>query len=189
MSRQRRPKAVKKPSSTDEKMTQLKVSLPDQLRSQLETAVEGTSRSLGDEIRKRIDAGLDREERLDDQTLRLAYAIDRLASYVFLQTGHHWHDHPAANRVMRHAITARLARLRPEGDQVFRPDELPKHRLVASGSDDPEAMGLGLEALEFHTPPDSKMTPEQRRRFDQLQAETEAEIKASLKKGEDNGKA
>jgi len=189
MSRQRRSKAVKNPSPADEKMTQLKVSLPDDLRSWLEAAVEGTGRSLGDEIRQRLEATFDREEKLDNQTLRLAYAIDRLASYVFLQTNHRWYDHAAANRVMRHAITARLARLRPEGDPVFQPDELPKHRLVAAGSDDPEAMGLGLEALEFHTPPENKMTPEQRRRFDQLQAETDAEIRASLKKGDDNGKA
>jgi hypothetical protein len=51
---------------------------------------------------------------------------------------------------MRNTITARLQRLRPEGERTFGVGELPNDRLVAS--DDPEAMGLGLEAVDFHQP-------------------------------------
>jgi hypothetical protein len=89
-------------------------------------------------------------------------------------------------------ITARLARLKPAGDAVFKPGELPAARLVAPDSDDPEQIGLALEAVEFHTPP---MTPQLRDRVDRMLAEDMARLGAEAaqaandigKKGDDNG--
>lgn len=86
-------------------------------------------------------------------------AIDALSTLVQLQTGHSWHSHPAAHWVMRHALTARLQRLRPEGERVFAPDELPTARLVAAGSDDPQTMGVSLEAVDFHKGPGASRIP------------------------------
>ncbi len=133
-------------------MQQLKISLSDEIRDQLDAASAKAEHSLGEEIRRRLQTSFD-DEALDPETRRLAAAIGNLAVLVKLQTG----------RVLRHALTARLARLKPEGEPVFGSGELPIARLVASGSDDPEAMGLGLEAVDFHTPP---MTAERRRQID-----------------------
>jgi hypothetical protein len=132
-------------------MKQLKVGLPDYLREELEQAAAASGRSLADEVRVRLEASFE-SEGSDAETRALTAAVGNLATLVRLQTGHKWHKHPAANRVMRYAITARLARLKPNGEAVFGPDELPKSRLAAPGSDDPEAMGLGLEAIDFHAP-------------------------------------
>ncbi len=47
-------------------------------------------------------------------------------------------------------ITARLARAKPGGEPAFTRAELPKSLIIES--EDPDAMGLGLEALQFHKP-------------------------------------
>src|SRR5438128_1680405 len=131
---------------------QMGVGLPDDLRAQLEAASAAGGHSVAEEIRRRLERTFE-DEGIDPETRKLMAAIGSLTTLVRLQTGHAWHSHAAANRVLRHAITARLARLKPSGEAVFAPDELPSARLVAAGSDDPEAMGLGLEAVDFHTPP------------------------------------
>jgi plasmid stability protein len=153
-------------------MKQLKVGLPDYLREELERAAAASGRSLADEVRVRLEASFE-SEGSDPETRALAAAVDNLASLVAIQTGHKWHKHAAANRVMRYAITARLARLKPEGEAVFQPDELPKNRLAAPGSDDPDTMGLALEAINFHTPPMSleqshELLEKTKREFQQL---------------------
>jgi len=132
-------------------MKQLKVGLPDYLREELEQAAAASGKSLADEVRVRLEASFE-SEGSDPETRALVGAVDFLAGLVNIQTGHKWHQHPAANRVLRYAIMARLARLKPNGDPVFGPDELPKRRLAAPDSDDPEVMGLALEAVDFHTP-------------------------------------
>jgi plasmid stability protein len=132
-------------------MKQLKVGLPDYLREELERAAATSGKSLADEVRVRLEASFE-SEGSDPETRALAAAVDNLAKLVRLQTGHKWHKHAAANRIMRYAITGRLARLQPEGEPVFRPDELPKNRPAAPGSNDPETMGLALEAIDFHAP-------------------------------------
>jgi plasmid stability protein len=174
-------------------MKQLKVSLPDDLRGQLDSAAAANDRSLGNEIRERLQQSFEREAG-DTETLKLAEAILKFATLVLIQTGHTWHAHRAANRVMRCAITNRLARLRPKDSEPFprfRPGELPVHRLVAPDSDDPDVMGYAIEATEFHTPP---MTPEMRKHLDRLYAEDMARLGAEAaeaandigKKGDDD---
>jgi hypothetical protein len=151
---------------------QLKVSLPDGLREHLEQASSKAGHSLSEELRLRLEKTIADEE-IDPETRELMAAVGRFAALVRLQTRQEWHRHPAAHRVLRHEITARLARLKPEGEPVFLSGELPTARLVAAGSDDPEAMGLALEAVDFHRPP---MTPERRRRLDELRENTYREI-------------
>jgi hypothetical protein len=161
-------------------MKQLKVGLPDALRSRLGTAAAASGKGLAEEIRGRLERTFENEiERGDAPTLKLSEAIEKLATLVSIQTGHAWHAHPAANRVMRFAITGRLARLTPQGDAVFAPSELPTARLVAPGSDDPEAMGLALETLEFHTPP---MTPELADKINHMIAAERAKLARETKK-------
>jgi hypothetical protein len=131
-------------------MKQIKVSLPDDVRAVIEKASAEAGHSLSEEIRRRLEQTL-KENAYDSETRKLMAAVHRFAVLVKLQTNHRWQDHPAANRVMRQAITARLARLKPGGEPLFSPDELPSARLVTG--DDPEAMGTGLEAIDFYQPP------------------------------------
>ena len=163
-------------------MKQLKVGLPDELRDQLEAAAASSGKALGEEIRDRLETGI----AADTETRKLLDAVGSLATLVRLQTGHDWHNHPAANRVMRYALTARLARLKPEGEGIFAPGDLPIARLVAPESEDPEAMGLALEAMEFHTPP---MTSDLRRMLDEKLKETKGELRRRQRKPGKEGKS
>jgi hypothetical protein len=137
-------------------MKQIKVSLPDDIRRQLEEAATDAGNSLSEEVRTRIEDSLE-DDVIDLETRKLMAGINALARLVKVQTGHNWYDHAAANCVLRHAISARLERMkRGTEEAVFNPGELPTVRLVAAGSDDPRDMGLAVEAVEFHThPPDN----------------------------------
>src|SRR5262245_47223368 len=123
-------------------MKQLKVSLPDELRAEIEEAAAKAGHSLGEEIRQRLERTL-QDDGIDPATRKLMAAIGDLHVLARSQPNHSWHQQPAAHRVFRHAIVARLARLRPTGEPVFAPGDLPDHPLVAS--QDVEAMGQGLE--------------------------------------------
>jgi len=101
---------------------------------------------MAEEIRQRLQRTFD-QDAADAQTRDLLDAIDQLATWVRLQTNHTWHAHAASHWVFRTAITARLQRLRPAGEREFTDGELPKALLVATT--EPEAMGLGIEAIEF----------------------------------------
>jgi hypothetical protein len=135
---------------------QLGVALDDRLRTRLEALADKAGRSIADEIRQRLERTLEQDaiEAADPETSKLMAAIGRFAVIVRLDTGREWHKHAASHWVMRNTITGRLQRFRPEGERVFGPGELPSTRLVAS--DDPEAIGLSLEALDFHQPAVSK---------------------------------
>jgi hypothetical protein len=126
---------------------QTAVRLPREMLEKLRQSSDGVS----EEIRTRLARTL--EEDADPPTRALVVAIDKLAVLVRLQTGHDWYSHPAAHRVFKQMIVSRLVHLKPSGEAVFGSDELPPmaSRLVAS--DDPETMGMGLEAIErFHRP-------------------------------------
>ena len=146
-------------------------------------ALKGSPLGVSGEIRRRLELTSG-----DAETLRLLEAVSAAAVLTSLQTGHKWHAHPAAHRVLRQIILSHLARFKPAGDAVFAPGELPSARLVAPDSDDPEQIGLALEALQFHTPP---MTPERQQKLDQMEAKTLAEIarRHTQETGEDNGEA
>jgi hypothetical protein len=130
---------------------QLKITLPDDLRADLDAACAASGYSVAEEIRQRVERTF-KQDAIDPPTWKLMQYVGKLADLVRLQTNHlDWHLHPGAHRIFRYGITARLARLKPVGEQIFGPDDLPVTRLVAG--DSAEGMGLGLEAVEFHTPP------------------------------------
>ena len=130
------------------KIEQTGVVLTSDLRTQLAAAAQAADHSVSQEIRNRLQRTFD-EDKFDAPTLKLAAAIRDLSTLVSIQTRHNWHSHPAAARVLRYAITARLARLKPEGDPTFAAGELPTARLVAQGSDDPEQWGSAWKRLNF----------------------------------------
>jgi hypothetical protein len=137
------------------------VALGEALRAELEASAKTRGHSLASEIRRRLEESYNYDA-ADRQTRDLMDSVLQFATLVKLQTGHDWHSHPAATRVMRYAITGRLARLKPNGDPVFQLVELPSAQLVAPGSDDLEAMGLAIEAVAFHQRKTTS-TAEQRR--------------------------
>jgi hypothetical protein len=89
-------------------------------------------------------------ETVDARTRELADAVIRFTHDVKQETGREWYAHPAANRALRFAVTARLARLKPEGDDMFKAGELPNNRIITS-SEDPQAIGQTIEAFDFKT--------------------------------------
>jgi hypothetical protein len=172
---------------------QLKVSLPDGLRAALEETARASGRSISEEIRRHIERSMDTES-AEPQTRELMAKIDKMAAWVKIETRHDWHAHPAAMAVLRSAIAAHMARLRsrlPGQEVVEKPDgtsaapapatfaagELPVTRVVAPGTDDPDAIGMAIETLVFHTPPE---TPERRRRIE----EARRQMLQQLQRGE-----
>lgn len=129
------------------KPKQLPVSLTPYLRRSLEASALKSGVSLGEEVRRRLFQSF-ADETVDARTRDLSDSVIGFAADVGRETGRAWYDHPAANCVLKFAITSRLARLKPEGNDVFDADELPKNRLLTS-SEDPEAIGQTIEAFDF----------------------------------------
>jgi plasmid stability protein len=129
------------------KQKQLPVALTPHLRRELEAAAARSGNSLGEEVRQRLFQSFAAES-VDPLTRQFADAVIGFAIDIKQETGRNWHVHPAANRALRYAITARLARLRPAGDAVFAADELPANRILTS-SVDPENIGTMIEAFNF----------------------------------------
>jgi hypothetical protein len=140
-------KMVRHPSG---EKRQIPIAFSGMQRERLEVAAKQNGHSLAEEVRRRLERTFDQDD-LDAPTRKLIAAIESLTTLVRLQTNYDWHAHAGAHRVLRHAINARLARLKPEGEPTFNVEELPKARLVAA--DDPDTMGKGLEAIDAHTPP------------------------------------
>lgn len=143
-----------KPKPPETKQKQLPVSLTPHLRRELEAAAAKSGVSLGEEVRQRLFKSF-ADETVDARTRELADAVIGFAIDVKRETGREWHAHPAANRALRFAITARLARLKPEGDDMFKADELPANRMLTS-SDDSETIGKMIEAFNFRSQRDTK---------------------------------
>src|ERR1019366_6472420 len=131
------------------KQKQLPVALTPHLRRELEAAAARSGNSLGEEVRQRLFQSFAAES-VDPLTRQFADAAVGFAIDVKRETGRDWYAHPAANRALRYAITARLSRLKPAGDVVFAADELPANRILTS-SIDPETIGTMIEAFNFRT--------------------------------------
>jgi hypothetical protein len=139
--------AKPKPPATKQK--QLPVSLTPHLRRELEAAAKRSGHSLGEEVRQRLFKSF-AAETVDPLTRQLADDVIGFALDTKRETGRDWHGHPAANRALRNAVTARLARLKPPGESAFTADELPPNRILTS-STDPETIGQMIEAFNFRT--------------------------------------
>lgn len=145
---------AKKAKPPETKQKQLPVSLTPHLRRELEAAAAKSGVSLGEEVRQRLFKSF-ADETVDARTRELADAVIGFAIGVKLETGREWHAHPAANRALRFAVTARLARLKPEGDDMFKAGEMPNNRIITS-SEDPQVIGQTIEAFDFKVQNDQK---------------------------------
>jgi hypothetical protein len=125
-------------------MKPLKVALSPDLRSRLESAAADHGRSIGEEVRARVEQSFVLEK-LDAQTLVLMFRLGRLAFLIKPQTGHAWHEHAGAYQVFRHAMGLLFGRHQPAGDPVLDPAELPADRPVAVTA--LHEMAAGLEAI------------------------------------------
>jgi hypothetical protein len=126
------------------KQKQMGVSLPDDLRKMLEDACARADRSLAEEIRVRLYRTFDLEE-IDPSVRSFMAETGLLAMFTGRQTGQDWRTHPAANAVLRHALNAWLTRTKENGPETFASGELPSSMLVCS--DDPQTIGVGIEAI------------------------------------------
>jgi hypothetical protein len=130
------------------KQKQLGVSVNETQRVALEAAAANAGHSVAEEIRRRIERTFAEDER-DAQTQELIASIASFVATLRHSIGHDWHRHPAAHRVFEKATMSRLGRLKPAGEPVFAPGELPDQRLV--WSDDPDMIGSALEAMDYHS--------------------------------------
>jgi plasmid stability protein len=99
-------------------MKQLKVSLPDDLRARLDAASAKSGRSVGEEIRGRIEATFT-QEAVDKSTRELAENVARLAAEIERERGAAWHKHAGAHEVLALAIQLWLEPLKPKGPTAF----------------------------------------------------------------------
>jgi hypothetical protein len=128
-------------------MRQVNVSLPDDLRAKLDAASAAAGHTLGTEVRIRLQRSIAFDV-FDVQTHLLMQMIGLLSFLTRQQTGHAQQQHAASHFVFRRAIEILLNRLRPEGQPVLDPAELPADRPVAVT--DLEAMAAGLAAIISH---------------------------------------
>jgi hypothetical protein len=126
-------------------MRQINVSLPDDMRTRLEEAARAAGHTLGTEVRNRLARSLSEAGQLDPATQVLMLLVARLATLIQPQTGHQWFESPGAHRVLEQAIASLLARWRPQGDPILKPEELPPGRPVRL--DGVEEMGVALEGI------------------------------------------
>jgi plasmid stability protein len=125
-------------------MRQVNVSLPDDLRAQLDRRAAEAGHTLGTEIRLILQAGYSWEQ-FDKPTQLLMHWIGRLAVLTKRQVGADWFVSAGAHYVLKQAVASLLSRNKPAGDPVLDPATLPPDRPVAL--DDPTAMGVALEAI------------------------------------------
>jgi hypothetical protein len=133
-------------SRRNPKQKQLAVALPDTLRGALEYHAAQNGCSVAEEIRRRLRDSLV-EDMIDEPLKSFRMEMTALANLAGTQTRQDFRTHPGASAVLRYAINARLARTRAEGSEKFAPGELPKNRVVAPDSDDPQIIGVAMETF------------------------------------------
>jgi hypothetical protein len=121
-------------------MKQLKISLPDDLRSQLDAATESSGQSLAEEIRLRLERTFYLDA-FDPQTRELAAAVMRMADQIQRDTGYSWHLRPEAHKALAAALQSRLTRIKPPLPEGVGASDL----LNAEFLDDPETLGRAIE--------------------------------------------
>ena len=100
-------------------MKQLKISLPDDLRSQLDAAAEKTNQSLAEEIRSRLEQTFEADA-FDRETRELAASVMRMANQIQRGFGS-WHQRPKAHEALARAIQDYLTSLKPTLKPTFKP--------------------------------------------------------------------
>jgi hypothetical protein len=96
-------------------MKQMKVALPDFLRTKLDAASEKSGRSVAEEIRARVEASFTRDAVVDKPTQDVVEAVAEMAAAIELEMGSAWHKHAGAHYAFGEVILTRLERFRPKG--------------------------------------------------------------------------
>jgi hypothetical protein len=150
-------------------MKQLKVSLPDDLRAQLDAAAAGSGQSLAQEIRRRLERTLAEDaakHAIDPKTQRLADAVIGLAADVQEHAGVSWHGNSRANEALAEAVLTYLSALKQPpsaADDLFGPFDpktlgqtLARVRSKADVTREPrtlyEKIGPGIRKLKGEKP-------------------------------------
>jgi hypothetical protein len=93
-------------------MKKLQVSLPDDLREQLDVVVAKSGNSLGEEIRQRLERTIE-QDALDPVTRELLTGIADLAAGVQADLGTPWHAYGEVLNVFAAAVAQHLADYKP----------------------------------------------------------------------------
>jgi hypothetical protein len=130
-------------------LAQLKITLPAFIRDELDRASAKSGKSLAEEIRSRL-ARTFQQDAMEVPMLELLAAIVRLGDFIKSQSGRAWHADAAARQAFAVAVSARLARLGPAdpGGKL----EPAEGNMPFVASDDPNVVGLSLEALDYKLP-------------------------------------
>jgi hypothetical protein len=132
-------------------MKQLKISIPDDLRAQLDAASARGGRSLGQVIRERLERSFADDAAFDPVTRELIAGIINLAAAVQADLGAQWHSSPANYEAFAAAVAQRIAGYKPKA---------PSHGAVAAALDllgkvgaahleqAPDALGTALERAD-----------------------------------------
>jgi hypothetical protein len=120
---------------------QLKISLPDTLRDQLDAAVAKSGNSLGEEIRQRLERTIE-QDASDPITRELASAVVNLAATLAASFGAEWHSHEELRGIFAAAIAQRLAKIKlsPKGALA----------LASQLQQAPDALGAVIERADAH---------------------------------------
>jgi len=114
-------------------MKQLKVSLDDDLRAKLEASSVASGKSLGEDIRDRLERTF-AEDLIDPKTRDLTDDIQGLAGELAAQS-HTWHAHPKAFEAFTEAVKTWLEFQRPRRKGVGVSD------MIDASIDDPQTLG------------------------------------------------
>jgi hypothetical protein len=120
-------------------MQRLKIALPRDLRTRLDTASAKSGRSVAEEIRSRVEASF-AQEASGQPTSDLIQGIAGMAAEIERECGAAWDRHAGAHAALTQAILSRLESLKPKGSTAFgdRP-----HATVSG--DDPNQLGSMIE--------------------------------------------
>jgi hypothetical protein len=121
-------------------MKQLKISIPDDLRSQLDAASESSGQSLAEEIRLRLERTF-YQDTFDQRTRDLSYDVMRLADQVRDHIGQPWHSSRQAHEALEIALQTFLATIKPPSSKAAPPANAPF---------DPPTLGRAIATSYVH---------------------------------------
>src|SRR5690348_4015205 len=113
--------------------TQTSLRMPEDLHQRLSKAAETAGHSLGEEIRRRLEASFGPAPSKDPKTEQLLAAIDRVTAGMLLDGN--WHDDLHLFQVFKFAVLTLLSRFEPSGTSPH------SHYMMSSPDDPPETVG------------------------------------------------
>jgi Arc-like DNA binding dprotein len=136
------------------KQRQLKVSLPDSLRRQLDAAAKKSGESVAEEIRRRVEQSF-AQEAADRVSRDFLERVAAMPAAIELEMGSAWHKDASAHFVFGETILNWLERFKPKGPLATPTDaDRPHATLMLAGPKEDaksilEALGRGIEFQLF----------------------------------------